>query len=92
MFLIKNFGWCGLSGINKQINFKGGVDYPGQTTKIQKKSLDGGVDYPGQTTNIEKKFRWRCELSGKTYQSIIISIFLNMFLSIIDKHFLIYLI
>ncbi len=81
--------------------------YPGQTSKSifkevwifrdkpqksRKKSLDSGVDYPGQTTKIEKKFRWPCGLSGKTYQSIIISIFKNKFLSMIDKHFLIYLI
>jgi hypothetical protein len=92
----------------QKVKHQGGVAYPGQTSKSilkevwiirdkpqksKKKSLDGGVDYPGQTTKIEKKgFRWRCGLSGKTYQSIIISIFLNMFLSIIDKYFLIFLI
>ncbi len=51
------------------------MDYPGQTKKIQKKSLDGGVDYPGQTTKIEKKgFKWQCGLSGKNLSvSIIIT-------------------
>ncbi len=49
------------------------MDYPGQTKKIQKKSLDGGVDYPGQTTKIEKKvLDGRVDYPGNTYQSVLL--------------------